>query len=113
MLVCYSFDSIGSRQRGGSQGGYDLLWQSLVEQLGEGRNVGITGRKKSVCLLKVFQGALRGGPHFAIRKAGIVTGAFQFALKAPDEVGGWSQGVQRMRPRCCSMCREKATCLRR
>ena len=68
---------------------YDgLLWQALSEQLGEGRNVGITGRKKSVRLLKSFQGALRGGPHFTIRNAGIVTGAFQFALQAFDEVRG-------------------------
>ena len=77
VISCCSIGFEATRWLTGSIG---LLWQALSEQLGEGGNVGITGRKKSVRLLKSFQGALRGGPHFPIRNAGIVTGAFQFAL---------------------------------
>ena len=85
-LLRHSLFHLAPRPPCGLQGAQRLWWSALSEQLGEGGNVGVTGRVKAVRLLKSSQGPLRGGPHFTICNAGIVAGTFQFALQAFNEV---------------------------
>ena len=78
-------------------GARGLGWQALSEQFGEGGNVGITGRKKSMRFLKALQGTLRGRTPYPVSRARIVPGAFQLALQTFDKVRRERSGALRMR----------------